>query len=164
VLQHTGALLEHLDRLVADRVGANVFIGAANGVIISAYFLARNLLVHSYYTQGGPLSLATVPGAGGVVSEILGTLEFRITSALLLLFFFPSAGVVPQRVDRGGALHLRDDVGDPAFAEVPASFAGVERDPVVAECRALQSCSKTAGSNRASSQYQTGVQNGTLWS
>jgi serine/threonine-protein kinase len=69
-------------------VGANVLIGAANGVIISAYFLARNLLVHSYYSQGGPLSLATVTGAGGVVSEILGTVEIRILSALVLLFFF----------------------------------------------------------------------------
>jgi hypothetical protein len=55
---------------------------------MSAYFLARNLLVHSYYSQGGPLSLATVTGAGGVVSEVLGTVESRITVSLACLFFF----------------------------------------------------------------------------
>jgi serine/threonine-protein kinase len=68
-------------------VGANVLIGAANGVVISAYFLARNLLVHSYFSQGGPLALATVTGAG-FVSEILGTVGSRILSAFVCLFLF----------------------------------------------------------------------------
>jgi hypothetical protein len=39
------------------------------------------------------------------------------------------AGVVPQHVDRGGGLHPGGHATDPALAELPVFFAGIERDP-----------------------------------
>jgi serine/threonine-protein kinase len=79
-------------------VGSNVLVGAAVGVAIAPYFLARNLLLHSYISPAGPLSLDTVSGAGLLVTEILSALERRIFIALGCLFFFFLLRVLFRRV------------------------------------------------------------------
>jgi hypothetical protein len=64
---------------------------------MSTYFLARNLLVHPYFSQVGPLSIATVSGGGLMVSEISSKVECRIVYARVPVILFPPANVVPQR-------------------------------------------------------------------
>jgi serine/threonine-protein kinase len=111
-------------------VGANVLIGAANGVVISAYFLAAqpaSALV--FLARRTALARDRDRRRRGSVRDSRHCGKPHHERVRVPASLFPAARIAPQHVDRGGGLHLAGDVGDPTFAELPASFAGVELHP-----------------------------------